>query len=610
MSQSHLCPRACLRLVELETRLAPAVFDVTLHGPAEGITGTTDAAHSGGLAVTGGTPQAAGTARVTAASPALAVRAALSGSVQVTLGGQTTTYTFGPTTASGDRAAHAPYFVALPDGRTGFVRLEDLAGTPSQADWDYNDRAWRVGVRPVDGLVLGGGGGLEPQGGDPTGGDPPASPFPITGTATLTDFYDQTATVAWAITQPAPDRMHWSYTLLNHDIHVKATNNKGVVAFAVGGQPAAYRNPYTSLSSWASEPHGPAWLWSANDDGLMPGASGTFEFDTDPQPVVDVEAVAHGVARYPTMALGTVMGPAALKIDILGADGNVTDHADVSRWEGAFTAAGVTASKDFHKTDGQRVSVRIEDQTRAGKNGVAATITALLRTLDIETDQADIVRNFELKEQQAGSGVFYSEPFVMVSNKKDDEFQAANVADGNPKDPTLNVFKPQKLTAKPLSILVGGTLEARYDPQTGAAPAADDGGAVGRVNIGKDIRKVRVRPIILKTAPGAVGQPAIATSEVLEDFALMNVAWAQANIRVVPTGDPILADPPGAEPYQDIGYDHDGNPATPNAGAGNGQWDWIDTNGDRLHQTGEPSEPYTNSNANKGAGSGLWVGTA
>lgn len=126
-------PRARLRLVELECRLAPAVFDVTFHGPPEGTAGDTDAAHGGGLAVTGGTPQVAGTTRVTAASAALAVHAALSGAVEVTLGGQATTYAFGPAAASGDRAlalsGNSRLTVRLDPGLTTGLTITDSANT-------------------------------------------------------------------------------------------------------------------------------------------------------------------------------------------------------------------------------------------------------------------------------------------------------------------------------------------------------------------------------------------------------------------------------------------------------------------------------------------------
>jgi hypothetical protein len=46
------------------------------------------------------------------------------------------------------------------------------------------------------------------------------------------------------------------------------------------------------------------------------------------------------------------------------------------------------------------------------------------------------------------------------------------------------------------------------------------------------------------------------------------------------------------EPWRDVGYDHDGDPATPGIGAGNGIFDFTDSNGNGLHDAGERSEPF------------------
>ncbi|MBX9623389.1 MAG: hypothetical protein K2X82_06205 [Gemmataceae bacterium] len=272
-------------------------------------------------------------------------------------------------------------------------------------------------------------------------------------------------------------------------------------------------------------------------------------------------------------------------------------YADVSMWTGAF-AAGPVARSDFHTTDAQRFYATISDPGRKGQGGVKAKITAAIRTLDIDGGQADLIPNAEFEEVVAGSGNFRSQPLVLVSNKADDEFAAGGVADGAAKDPTLNVFKPAKLTSDPLRVLLGGKVEVRYDPATGAAPAAGVAGVGGQIDIGHDIKAVLVRPTILKTVAGAGGTPVVAASEVYEDFALMNVAWAQANIRVyldkpAPVQDVPVADPPAAEAFQDVGFDHDANPATPAAGGGNGRFDFNDVNGDGLHTKGEASEPFT-----------------
>ncbi len=47
------------------------------------------------------------------------------------------------------------------------------------------------------------------------------------------------------------------------------------------------------------------------------------------------------------------------------------------------------------------------------------------------------------------------------------------------------------------------------------------------------------------------------------------------------------------EPFDDVGYDHDANVATPDIGVGNGMFDFNDTNGNGIHDAGEASEPFT-----------------
>ncbi len=335
-------PRVRLNVVELERRDTPATFDVTLVSPSSGVAGDTDAVHTGGLSLTGGVQQAAGTTRVTATSAPLAVRAALSGAVQVQLGNTTTTYTFGPGTASGARADHKPYFVSLPDGRTGFVRLEDLAAWPSQSDWDYNDRGWQVSVRQVGGGTLTGGGMTPNGGGAPDGGgggnDPPPPPppppppasFPVMGSSTLTDMYDQTASVAWEITNPLPDTFHWKYTVTNNNLHeVTQSFNRGMTSYEVGGYTTGLANSKTNVPAWLTESAVARWTWSGTPTGMASGATGLFEFDTEPRPLVDVTAGAGGMGRYPTLAIGTVIGPAEPPQANLDIDGVADDKEEI-----------------------------------------------------------------------------------------------------------------------------------------------------------------------------------------------------------------------------------------------------------------------------------------
>ena len=462
-------PPTVLRVTELERRDTPStVYEVRVISPLAGVEGDTAAPTTGSLALTGGTPAGTNQVRIAADSPQAAVEFALSGTMTTAWDGVDQQYTFAPSTVDTDPNQHTPFRLEMAGG-AGLVRLEDLAATPAASDWDYNDRYWQVTASAVP--------SSPPPADPPPGPPPPSSPpppppppgggsYPIVldcGGTTLTDSYDQTATLTWVIQQNSETEMQWDYTLTNNNLdEVYESTNKGLDDFSIWCQPGLGGYDFkafdrTNLSGTDPNPgEDPNWrvvapggepTWErATTEYMMPGDTELFEFKSPILPIVPLDATSESQARIFTLASSNeAHGPAPLTIQILDANEAVTNHADVSRWTGAFTAVGAKASKDFYMTDAQRVSVRIEDQTKKGQGGVPATIKALLRTLDIDGDQADIVRDYTLKERQSGSGVFYSDPFVLMSNKVDDEFQAANVADGDPKDPTLTIFQRQNL---------------------------------------------------------------------------------------------------------------------------------------------------------------------
>lgn len=123
---------AKLNLFTLETRDVPALlYQVNLESPSRGELGES------ALAITNGGLHT--TDEVTTNSTIEAVMRALGGSVQV--GEHTNELT--PETISTNPADQTPFL--LIETETGNeVRLEDLAATPQQADWDYNDHAWFI----------------------------------------------------------------------------------------------------------------------------------------------------------------------------------------------------------------------------------------------------------------------------------------------------------------------------------------------------------------------------------------------------------------------------------------------------------------------------------
>jgi hypothetical protein len=286
-------------------------------------------------------------------------------------------------------------------------------------------------------------------------------------------------------------------------------------------------------------------------------------------------------------------------IVFLDAAMNRTTFANVAKWETGFNA-GPAARADVNARDADRFLVEITDPARRGMGGNRAMIRATLRTRTAANATADTVENFMLTETAAGSGVFRSDPFILVSNQVDDQFTAAGVADGNARDPTLNIFRPADLTGDPLAIQVGGTVRVDYNPSNGMGPTGGaDGECHARINVCREsmIRTKTLRPFILRTAAG--GAAVTTDSEVREDFALMNVVWSQCCIRVVGGGSIQTVDPPAAETFMNVGFDHDGNPATadinPTAG-----FDFVDANMNNLHDRGERSEPFTDANGNGG----------
>lgn len=245
------------------------------------------------------------------------------------------------------------------------------------------------------------------------------------------------------------------------------------------------------------------------------------------------------------------------RIDFLDKNSIKTTYANVSKWENAFGGTPGTpaiqgppfvpeveavpeAKPNFYKTDDDRVYVRIEDTARRG----FGTIQSNINTIDLQDELADKVEQFDLNEFPINSGIFVSEPFVFVSNEVDDQFKAAGVVDGDRKDPTLNVFNPLKInpldiTTSPLDILLGGNIKVLYDKQSGKGPdsASNPLGLVdSKIDIGKDIKVVTLTTHLI--AGSGVTQ-----AELKENFARMNIAWAQANIRVIPDSQAFLIKP-------------------------------------------------------------------
>lgn len=135
-------------VTELESRWVPTLYSVFLTSASEGVPGSTDAVHTGGLGMNSGD---GGAALVDAPNPVDAIRAGLTGLVRVKYFGYAVAYPFAPSTAGTSAGQRLPYLVTAA-GTSGKVAFEDLArfdhpGWEVPAcDWDYNDRSWNVHV--------------------------------------------------------------------------------------------------------------------------------------------------------------------------------------------------------------------------------------------------------------------------------------------------------------------------------------------------------------------------------------------------------------------------------------------------------------------------------
>jgi hypothetical protein len=168
--------RTRLGVERLEDRSVPAVFNVRLLSPPEGVRGSTAASYvSGGLFVKSVyDPDGDGTAVVDAVSELEAIREAVTGGLTVGFGGTPANQMYSylnPSTVGLSVSEHKPFVVRsyVDMGGVGWtIHLEDLAAFPASCDWDYNDFGWGVAAWT--------GGGSPPP--------PPPPPPPTTGVAT------------------------------------------------------------------------------------------------------------------------------------------------------------------------------------------------------------------------------------------------------------------------------------------------------------------------------------------------------------------------------------------------------------------------------------------
>ncbi|MEM7052674.1 MAG: hypothetical protein AAF604_23625 [Acidobacteriota bacterium] len=264
-----------------------------------------------------------------------------------------------------------------------------------------------------------------------------------------------------------------------------------------------------------------------------------------------------------------------------------TDHIQVGRWEASFqgTAAAPSVRNNFEDTEAERYYVRVTD--RAAGAGPTADKESFDLNINPNNGAAlDQVNAMTLTAQ--GNDVHRSTAFVLTiarqADQVDDNFAQAPDVDGTD-DGADDV-----------------TMFGRADGKVMATytKAGSTSGAVVDVCDKKPNDETRTNSVRFHRLRVAAGGAAVGGATVVTDgLRTMNDTWSQCCIQF-DQGLSQVVNPPAAEAYNDTGYDHDGNPATPVIGAGNGTFDFTDGDADNLHEAGERSEGFTDANGNGG----------
>ncbi|MCP4875123.1 MAG: hypothetical protein GY896_06565 [Gammaproteobacteria bacterium] len=234
----------------------------------------------------------------------------------------------------------------------------------------------------------------------------------------------------------------------------------------------------------------------------------------------------------------------------------------ISRWDDAYDAfpafatfnnADTHADRNFVERDPRRFYIRITDPTANQNTAVAESITTQIETLPGIGSISDNATDAVLIETGINTGVFVSRSQLLTA---EDQVDGSGVLQ-NPDD---------------------------------KFPAHD--GAVGIVadDLGGDrTHRTSIDGIVQVTySIVGLGFPIKTLAPVCQRGS--NDERRKVEVRVIVYN----------EPFKDTGFDHDGNPATPDIGAGNGTFDYIDSNVDMNHDAGEPSEQYRDLSSGSG----------
>lgn len=414
---------AKLRVTPLECRVNPSKFTVSLLSALSGDEGDTGASHSGSLSQVG-------TPTVDGADTLAAVRAALSGDIYVTLGGQTTTYTFDST--AGDVGSA---FSVEVDGEQVRVGFEDMAGQPG-CDYDYNDREWVMMVRQTGSETV-----------------------VYTGSFPWMAWTEETATVTVTVTQDKPGYeglYHWKYLFENHSFNTSSPGfDQGLGMFILRApEPSQIANLENSMG-WdgyvgllTGDPELVHWQAPEFGPRILPGQSGWFSFTSPVCEIADSIGEMYD-ASYAYGGSGQIKGPELMIRSVTWGSANAAGALSTNRIpDGPMMPGGgqkIFADRlrptDAPEDSGDQVYVRVELSHVVDE---AKSIEGHLFDVDDPSSSDVKLDDEKTKSDNRGLTIYLGDQLVnvpagqkvgklklKVSTQPGDNFRFAATVDGN-----------------------------------------------------------------------------------------------------------------------------------------------------------------------------------
>ena len=332
-------------LVPLEERVVPAWWTVSEPDVPAGVPGTGALPESGELMIAPALFPVNGQVTIQATTAEAAVKTALTAYLRLDGGGgQELVQAFSYDQAGPASEGH-PFALSM-SGDVATLALEEQAGYPG-ADYDYNDRTWRVRVAQAAGPD--GGGGVAPMSApSPAGAGPVVDSGTWTWTAPKTK---ETTTVRMTVTQETETNFFWKYDLTNNNVSNWYPTSPGIDGFSVSGLDSTFDastvyDASTTMNGWVRSPGNVSW--SAPDYSgpfLTMGNTASFTFRTPPVPVVAAKGFAamapvilDGAPAIPagSFPMGQAKGPG---VPLTAKLESVTFSGDTATGDTYFTVA-------------------------------------------------------------------------------------------------------------------------------------------------------------------------------------------------------------------------------------------------------------------------------